>query len=193
MSLLKILSKLKIPQLNKIVLDSVPEDWEEVRSFLSNSISTLNYFLFNTDWKIELSASKYLESLKVVSNKTSSKIFADKTNFSPDEFRELVCAAKGAKGLCFQCDIIPLDELVDFGNMEGSKLEYLGFAYSGGRSYSNWKANPMRFENLVASIAKSQGFKNTLKTLNIYGWEITKEKAQEVLNKYHLKSVALEV
>ena len=67
MSLLKILSKLKIPQLNKIVLNSVPVDWEEVRSFLSNSISTLNSLWFNTDKKVVLSASKYLESLKEAS------------------------------------------------------------------------------------------------------------------------------
>ena len=88
-------------------------------------------------------------------------------------------------------DIIPLDEQVDFGNMEGSKLEHLGFGNSGGRSYSNWSAHPMRFENLVASIAKSQGLKNSLKSLSIGNCEITKEKSQEVLKKYNLKSVEL--
>ena len=192
MSLLKILSKLKIPQLNDIVLDSVPVDSEVVKSFLSKSITKINYLWFKNNRKVELSASKYLESLKIASTKTSDEFVVDNTTFSPDEFRELVCAAKGTKRLCFNYNIIPLGEQVDFGNMEGSKLEYLGFYGSGGPSYSNWNAHPMRFENLVASIAKSQGFKNTLKTLNIYGWEITKEKAQEVLNKYHLKSVALE-
>ena len=105
MSLLKTLTKLKIPQLNRIWLSSVPEDWEEVRSFLSNSISTLNILCFNNDKKIELSASKYLESLKVASTKTSNQFAVDKTNFSSDEFRELICAAKGTKELHFQRDI----------------------------------------------------------------------------------------
>ena len=191
MSLLKILSKLKIPQLNRIDLNSVPVDWEEVKSFLSKSISNINILWFNTDDKIELSASKYLESLKVTSTKTSDKFVVDKTNFSSDEFREMVCAAKGTKRWYFQYDIIPLDEQVDFGNMEGSKLEHLGFQYSGGSDYSNWKAHPMRFKNLVASIAKSQGLKVSLKTLYIGDCEITKEKAQKVLNKYNLKSVEL--
>ena len=191
MSLLKILSKLKIPQLNAITLNSVPVDWEEVRSFLSNSISTINILAFNFDDKIELSASKYLESLKVASTKTSDRFIVDKTNFGSDEFRELVCAAKGVKELHFQADKIPLDEQVDFGNMEGSKLELLGFWKSGGSDYSNWKAHPMRFESLVASIARSQRLKDSLKTLKIPFCEITKEKAQEVLSKYNLKSVAL--
>ena len=75
--------------------------------------------------------------------------------------------------------------------MEGSKVEFLGFGSTGGSDYSNWKAHPMRFENLVAGIAKSQGFKNSLKELYIARCEITKEKAQEVLNKYNLKSVKL--
>ena len=143
MSLLKILSKLKIPQLNEISLNSVPEDWEEVRSFLSNSISKINELYFNDDREVELSASRYLECLKVVSTKTSDGFGVDKTKFSPDEFRQLVCAAKGAKQLYFYYDIIPLDEQVDFGNMEGCKVELLGFNSSGGSSYvssnNNWK------------------------------------------------------
>ena len=191
MSLLKILSKLKIPQLNKIVFDSVPVDWEEVRSFLSYSISTLNYLYFNNDDKIELIASKYLESLKLASTKIRDGFAVNKTNFSSDEFWELVCAAKGTNGLHFRCDIISLDEQVDFGDMEGSKVEFLSFHSSGGCSYSNWEIHPMRFENLAASIAKSHGLKDSLKTLNIYECKITKEKAQEILNKYNLKSVKL--
>ena len=192
MSLLKILSKFKIPQLNRIDLNSVPADSEEVRSFLSKSISKINILRFNYDDKIELSASKYLESLKVASTKTSDNLTVDKTTFSPDEFRDLVCAAKGTKQLYFYYDIIPLDEQVDFRNMERSKLEHLSFKISGGPSYSNWKAHPMRFENLVASIAQSQGLKDSLKTLFIGKCEITGEKAQEVLNKYNLKSVTLQ-
>ena len=191
MSLLKTLSKLKIPELNIIQLNSVPVDSEEVRSFLSKSISNINQLWFNYDNKIELRASKYLESLKVALTKTSNKILVDKTNFSSDEFRELVCVAKGTKELHFEFDIIPLDEQVDFGNMEGCNVERLGFWNSGGSSYSNWKAHPMRFESLVASIAKSQGLKDSLKTLYIKECDITKEKAQKVLNKYNLKSVAL--
>ena len=192
MSLLKILSKLKIPELNIISLNSVPVDWEEVRSFLSKSISKINRLRFNYDNKIELSASKYLESLKVASTKTSNAFVVDKTTFSSDEFRELVCAAKGVKQLHFIYDKISLDEQVDFRNMEGSKVEHLSFNHSGGSNYSNWSAHPMRFENLVASIAKSQGLKHRLKELYIWDCGISKEKAQEVLNKYNLKSIALQ-
>ena len=191
MSLIKTLSKLKIPQLNIIALNSVPVDSEEVKSFLSKSVSVLNILRFNYDDKTELSASKYLKSLKAASTKTRDRFVVDKTNFTSDEFKELVCAAKGAKELCFYYDIIPFDEQLDFGNMEGSKIELLSFDTSGGSDYSNWNAHPMRFENLIASIAKSQGLKNSLKTLDIEDCEIIREKAQKVLNKYNLKSVAL--
>ena len=191
MSLLKMLSKLKIPELNRIDLNSVPVDWEEVRLFLSKSISTLNHLWFNTDCKVEVSACKYLESLKVALARTSDTILVDNTDFSSDEFRELVCAAKKSKRLFFRYDKIPFDEQEDFGNTKGSKVEHLSFGGSGGWDYSNWKAHPMRFENLVASIAKSQGLKNSLNELWISGCEITREKAQKVLNKYNLKSVKL--
>ena len=180
-----------MPKLNEIALNSVPVDWEEVRSFLSKSISKINALCFNDDDKIELSASKYLESLKVALTKTNDGFAVNKTSFSSDEFWELVCAAKGTKRLIFRYDIILLDEQVDFGNMEGSKLEVLSFWYSGGSAYSNWNTYPMRFENLVASISKSQGLNDSLKKLHIPYCEITKKKAQEVLNKYNLKSVEL--
>ena len=104
----------------------------------------------------------------------------------------MVCAAKETKELYFNFDIITLDEKVNFGGMEGSKIDCLGFGCSGGSDYSNWNAHPMRFENLVASIAESEGLKNSLKTLNIFDCQITQAKAQDVLNKYNLKSVTLD-
>ena len=75
--------------------------------------------------------------------------------------------------------------------MEGSKFEHLGFGGSGGSSYSNWKVHPMRFNNLVASIAKNQELKDSLKTLNIYGCEIYKREITGSSEQIYLKSVRL--
>ena len=153
---------------------------------------TLNNFCFDTDWKTELLASNYLESLKIAASKVKNQFAVDKTKFSSYEFWELVSAAKGVKELHFQYDKILLDESADFGDMEGSNIECLGFYWSGGSNYSNWKEHPIRFENIIAGISKSKGLKGSLKRLYIHSCEITNDKAQEVLNKYELHEVMLE-
>ena len=92
----------------------------------------------------------------------------------------------------FSYDLIPLDSEWDFGKeMVGCKIENINFYYSGGSSYSNWGQNPARFENLIAAIAKWEPLVKTLKTLWIQNCDITKAKAQEVLNKYKLNGIQI--
>ena len=47
MTLLKVLSNFKLPEINYHRLDYVPTDSEEVRRFIINSIPTQNQFYFN--------------------------------------------------------------------------------------------------------------------------------------------------
>ena len=103
-------------------------------------------------------------------------------------------AAKHVKELYFQCDVLALDSECDFeGKMDGCKIKSLDLQCSGSSAYSNWEANPQRFENLIAGISKWDAFKSSLKTINISGWEMSREKALEVLKKYQLDGIKLEI
>ena len=103
-------------------------------------------------------------------------------------------AAKHAKELYFQCDVLALDSECDFeGKMDGCKIKSLDLQCSGSSTYSNWEANPQRFENLISGISKWDAFKSSLKTINISGWEMSREKALEVLKKYQLDGIKLEI
>ena len=104
----------------------------------------------------------------------------------------MVSAAKGVVNVGFYYSTIALDEHADFGDMEGSKIEWLGFYYSGGVGYSNWEGKPKRFENLITGISMSDGLRKSLKTLYIACCEITKEKAKEILKKYGLNNIDIE-
>ena len=192
MTLLKVLSNFKLPKINYHQLDYVPTDSEEVRRFIINSIPVQQYFYFNITKQEQIKWSKYFEALKTAARKTTNGYGIYNTDFSAQEFWEIVSAAKLCKDLCFDCDLISLDFEWDFGKeMEGCKIEYIQFYYSGGSSYSNWGQNPARFENLIAAIAKWEPLVKTLKTLDIRNCGITKAKAQEVLNKYKLNGIQI--
>ena len=192
MTLLKVLSHFKLPEINYHRLDYVPTDSEEVRRFIINSIPVQQQFSFNWTEQEQIKWSKYFEALKTAARKTTDSYLIYNTDFSALEFWEIVSAAKLCKNLYFLYDLIPLDSEWDFGKeMEGCKIEYIDFDYSGGGSYSNWGQNPARFENLIAAIAKWEPLVKSLKTLYIGGCDITKAKAQEVLNKYKLNGIQI--
>ena len=192
MTLLKVLSHFKLPEINNYNLNYVPTDSEEVRRFIINSIPVQESFYFNNAKQEQIKWSKYFEALKTAARKTTNDYFISNTDFSALEFWEIVSAAKLCKKLIFYYDLIPLDFEWDFGKeMEGCKIQYIDFYCSGGSSYSNWGQNPARFENLIAAIAKWEPLVKTLKTLWIGSCDITKAKAQEVLNKYKLNGIQI--
>ena len=192
MTLLKVLLNFKLPEIKYHQLDYVPTDSEEVRRFIINSIPVQQRFHFNHTKQEQIKWSKYFEALKTAARKTTNYYGIYNTDFSAQEFWEIVSAAKLCKNLYFEYDLIPLDSEWDFGKeMEGCKIEYIAFWYSGSSSYSNWGQNPARFENLIAAIAKWEPLVKSLKTLWIHSCDITKAKTQEVLNKYKLNGIQI--
>ena len=110
MTLLKALSNFRIPRLNYYQLYYVPEDSEEVRKFMRNSIPIQNQFYFNTTKQFQLNGSKYIEELKEVAKRTLTHFYVYNINFSSKEFCELVSSTKNVKYLCFYYNLISLEE-----------------------------------------------------------------------------------
>ena len=108
-TLLKILSNFRLPEINNYQLDYIPADSEDVKAFMINSVPTQKCFYFNYNKQIQIEGSKYFESLKEVARKTTDGFFVHYTNFSAHEFCEIVSAAKSCKQLYFCYDLIPFD------------------------------------------------------------------------------------
>ena len=94
MSLLKALSKVKLPQLYYICLYSVPPDSDDVRSFISNSFSKLSQLYFNLDLKTEVEDNKYLDALKIAASKNINHIILNEKMYTAKEFCEFVASVK---------------------------------------------------------------------------------------------------
>ena len=107
--LLKALSNFRLPQLNYYQLLYVPEDSDEVRNFMRNSIPAQSQFLFNTTKQFQIEGSKYIEELKEVAKRTLNHFYVYNTNLSSKEFCDLISAAKNITYVYFSNDLIPLD------------------------------------------------------------------------------------
>ena len=108
-TLLKILSSFKLPEINYYQLHYIPADSEDVKAFMINSVPTQKQFYFNYAKQVQIEGSKYFESLKEVARKTTDQFYVCYTNFSAHEFCEIVSAAKSCKNLYFYQDLIPFD------------------------------------------------------------------------------------
>ena len=119
--------------------------------------------------------------------RTVEQFYIFNTNLSADEFWGILKAAKHVKTVHFYYSSIPFYCEKYFGEgMDNCSIEGIYLVYSGGASYTNWAANPTRFENLIASISKCAPLVKSLKTLYIENCGITKDKVQGVLNKCKL-------
>ena len=120
MTLLRILSNFKLPEINLFVLNYIPADSEDVKQFMKNSVSTQKKFYFNCNKQVQIEGCKYFESLKAIAKKITDNLLIFYTNFSSNEFCEILSAAKLCKNIYFRYDTIPLDSECDFGSdMEG--------------------------------------------------------------------------
>ena len=191
-NLIKALSDYSLPKISQSKLNYVPSDSQETRDFMMNSPAQ-NTFYFNEAKQVQVEGSKYYDALKAVAARTIGGFYIYYTNLSADEFWGILKAAKHIKIFAFYMSSIPFYCEKDFGEgMENCKLENIYLGKSGGASYSNWATHPVRFENLIASISKCAPLVKSLKTLYIAGCDITKDKAQGVLNKYKLNGIKLE-
>ena len=186
------LSKFRIPRFNTLYLNNVPSDWEQVGAFMKDSVLIHKCFCFNYTKQVQIEGSKYIEALKSVAAKVTDYLYINNTDLTGQEFWDLVSAAKFCLYVHFNYDLIAFDEKWDFGKeMDGCRINHLYFDYSGFHRYSDWGHNLHRFENMVAAISRCSPLLNSLNTIYISNWDITKAKAQEILAKYSWSKIVI--
>ena len=190
--LMKALSKHSLPEISQLNLNKVPAASQEVRDFMTNSPAQ-SVFYFNFTKQAHLVGSRYFEALKAVAARTSEVFHLSYTSFSADEFWEIIKAAKHVKELGFRAGTIHFYNKKDFlDGMENCKIEHISLEHLGSHGIGNWATNPVRFENLISSISKCAPLAKSLKTLNIRCCDVSRDKAQGILDKYNLNEVSLD-
>ena len=193
MSLFRALANFKLPATTQYQLNNVPSDSKFVRAFSANMSKNQNQFFFNwcSDSKVE--SSKYIRELKLAAENTNDYFGVQSLTFSVEDFKSLVVSAKQIKSLYIYYSSIPLDSKFNFGEqLDSSKIQYFYMHSCGNEDNGDWAANPLRFENLLEAISNCLPFRNSLKTLNITGCGVLKEKAEQMCKKYGLNKLKID-
>ena len=192
MFLLGALTSFQLPQIKSFTFNNVPEDSELVKSFIENNIPIQSTFEFNNKKQVDIKGSKYLNAFKSAAKKTFGIFSINNTILSANELCEIISAARYCKKLQFCNDFIEFDEEWEIdANMEGCKIEYINFNFSGSSNFSDWNQNPKRFVNIVVAISRCVPLSASLKIINITNCGIKKEDAEKALHNLNLDSIKI--
>ena len=192
MSLLRVLANFKLPITNYYLLNNVPADSKFVRAFASNLSKNQSIFYFNWGSNSKVESSKYIRELRLAADNTTDIFGVYNLTFSVEDFKSLVVSARHIKNLYIQISWIPLDCKFDFGDqLDSSDIQTIYVQSCGSAANGDWAAYPERFENLLEAISNSLALRNSLKTLDINGCGVTKEKAEQMRKKYGLNELSI--
>ena len=119
MNLLRVLSKFRLPSVNRYNIDFAPNDSDMIREFLQN-IDSQSVLCFNWNKTDQIDGNKYIDVLKIAASKTASEFGVHNANFSARNLIDLISAAKHINKIYFYWNTIPFDNEVEFtNNMDG--------------------------------------------------------------------------
>ena len=191
MSLLRVLANFKLPITGCYQLDKVPADSKFVRAFATNLSKNQAQFYFNWNSGSKVESSKYIRELRLAADSTTENFVVYNLSFSVEDFKSLVVSARHVKCLYIRSSLIPLDSKFDFGDqLDSSNIQYFDVNCSEDKVDEDWAAHPHRLENLLEAISNSLALKNSLKTLDIGGCGVSKEKAEQMCKKYGLNELS---
>ena len=170
-TLIKGLQNFDMADIKHYYLNSVPDDSDEVRNFMRNSVQNPSQFWFNWSKQDNIEGGNYVEELKAIASKTLDHFSVKFTNLSAKDFCGIVSAAKKCRNLYFNYNILTLDSELDFGEeMKGceiSKIDFSNLEYS--KCYGFIRTIHRKFySKLLTAISKCDPLAKSLNKLNIF-------------------------
>ena len=168
-------SKLRLPDLNGIRIESISDEDADLSSFLSdctpsrlNLLNVNHYHNSLTGIKSEF----YVDSFSEAAARTTKEVYFVCIDFSADDLQTVVRAARNAERIVFYFCCIHCSPDLDFGKDLSYNTKLLSFQGWGSTSFiertTDWKADPLCFSYIVDAIGNS-GLRDSLEELNIFG------------------------
>ena len=106
---------------------------------------------------------------------------------SKEAFEKTVKASANWNGVVFRGSQIDLSSDIDLSGPLYN-TSYLSFVAVGSLKENDWKYHPERLERVIKAISLCS-MKDSLKTLNVHGWDIGVKEVEQMLKKYKLDNV----
>ena len=193
-----ITSKLRLPDLNGIMINYISDADTDLASFLSNCTpARLNQlavnYLRNGDTGIQ--SKFYIEAFSEAAARATKEVFFQCIDFSAEDLQTVVRAARNAERIVFDFWCIHCSSSLDFGSDLSYKTKFLSFQRWGHTDSkertTDWKSDPSKFSLIVDAISSS-GLRASLEELSIaYNQTLSASKVQEELNAKDMEHISV--
>ena len=191
-------SKLKLPNIRRIEIDSISDGNKELNSFFQNwvpsklDLLSVNYY-HNTNAGIKMDF--YIDSISKAMKSVQKEIYLFCFEINEPELEQIIKSSSNWERLILCYSDIHCSKKLDFGVSDKYKIKFLSFAYCGNINYSyrksDWKSTPSCFKNIVEAISKS-GLKDSLEQVDIWSnTTLNKDEVQAMFNELGMSHVSV--
>ena len=160
-------SKFRIPNLRKIIIEDIPKENDLFSSFLVYSLpKRIKEFYFNWHSQEITSIQYYLPNILILCKYITERIVLWNFEISPDQLTSLL---KSTSHITDSIGIVKCKILGD-GKIkfpESLKLSWKEFNINLWGEVCDWYSNPERFASLIKSFSKITDFSQTVKQLRL--------------------------
>ncbi|CAI2363174.1 unnamed protein product [Moneuplotes crassus] len=173
----------RMPGIDRLDLDNIPLDCQEVKTFLANHFfREVEVLHFNCHSSLSSSLSFYLDELKEASKRVIGHLYIYNFEVSQDQLVSLFSANRHKEWFGFKWCKLDLSSVPDFGGSLAESTMYgLSLYGCGGSSYCDWDNNESNFENLVTGLAKEEDFRRNLEWIDMFECGMEKSDVEEIL------------
>ena len=191
-------SKLRLPNIRKIQIDSISNGNKELNSFFQNwvpskiDLLSVNYWS-NTGTGIKMDF--YIDSISKAIKSVEKEIYLSCFEIKEPELEQIIKSSSNWERLILRFSDIHCSKKLDFGGSAKYKIKFLSFTNCGHTVHkdrkSDWKSTPSCFKNIVEVISKS-GLRDSLEEVDICGNNtLNKHEVQALFNELGMSHISV--
>lgn len=155
--LVRLLYIFRIHRIFDIILDNSNQDDEDIKDFLINSAPDgYRTLYFNHTHNFRLNLSTYAHSILTTAARVENTFRIEHMSLTKDEFIKMLVTSKHC-GTWNDVVDLKIDTIIhiDFRNsLDGWRIRYLNWEYTGSPTNSNWREKSSGFELIIQALSQ---------------------------------------
>ena len=170
------------------------DDDELDHPFFSEPSSATKLERFLTDYeRRRFECQEHLDEILTFAPLHDDLLFLDKFSMEREEFEKIMIASQHIKTIQLNDCFMDFPNVCDFkGQLKHATFNTLDFGSTGNSLHSKWEDDEgTTFANIIKGLGKEKGVVKNLKTINLYGCDISEEFAEKTLKENGFNNVDL--
>jgi len=189
----KLISQFKIPDWDRIDLDSVPGNERYIKKFLTYSFPKVKFFNFNDVNDSLTQIDSYIDEIGQANANVTEEWCIFNYELTCTQIAKILNSTKHVLySIGFAGCKLLTDKEPDFTQaLKDFKWQSLSFDYSGNSDRSDWANYPKRFQNIIVALSKVSDVKETLEKIAMAECGMAKGDVRKILDDNGLNDVQI--